>query len=70
MSEVIEQVVDAVDEMEYQAELESTTKGLSKYKWIKNPREVAKRCVDVQFGRVPKSELIPVDWDKLHSMLD
>lgn len=64
MADVVKKVVDAVEEAEYQAEIERNERELRKHSWIQDPHKLAVIHADLMFGRIKRSELIPVDWDK------
>lgn len=68
MSDVIENVVDAVDEMEYQAEVERNERELRQHSWINDPHKLAVMHADLMFGRTQKYDMVPVNWDDFKRM--
>ena len=65
MNDMIKEVCDTAEEVAYQEALKSNEEDLARHKWISDPKGLARRVTDHQFGRVDVSKLEPINVEEL-----
>ena len=55
---------DTAEEAAYQEALKSNEEAFAKHPWIPDPKGLARKATDVEFGRIDTSKLKTIDVDK------